>query len=348
MENLKIEEPQTVLCKIDTPTPDTFFDVNLFMELFVEGAPLFKYVDKIFGIATFNYHQKIYTVSFNPNVNETEIESFVSTFNTPTNIQTPDGLTVTMNVRWSRFAKKIVTLYPMPFDINPKHLQTLTATWGDLESYNFGRHKKFSFIRNPYLHLKFSNLQVNNIPEVIKVNDRFITVILPGEENVPRCGYCKAKSHTLENCFLKPKPNQPRSYAQVSKNQLPKPSLPPFKKTTEQILPPRHLQKRTPIEPSTPTVNNPPPNLPKDQPPTPHNPKNLPELDKTPSVFDTGSSSSSSDESIIGPSEEGISDSRKTPPRPNKRKNITSSSSPGHSPGSRRASSLPQGKKLAT
>ena len=65
--------------------------------------------------------------------------------------------------------------------------------------------------------MRFTDLQTDYIPETIKINDRYITVILPGEENINRCNYCKSKNHCIEQCVIKPGNKIPKTYANVSK-----------------------------------------------------------------------------------------------------------------------------------
>ena len=102
----------------------------------------------------------------------------------------------------SRWANK-TTLYSIPFGILIFLVRQITNNWGKLKAFSSGRHKKYSFLKNPYLYLRFTNLQIDYIPETIKINDIYITVILPGE-NINSCGFCKSKNHSIEQGVVKP------------------------------------------------------------------------------------------------------------------------------------------------
>ena len=60
-----MEEPNTFQLKVETPDKSIDFDINSFIELFIDDAPLGRYCNKIFDISTYNYAKKIYTVTFN-------------------------------------------------------------------------------------------------------------------------------------------------------------------------------------------------------------------------------------------------------------------------------------------
>ena len=273
MNSYRLEEPNTFHLKVETPDDSIDFDINSFIELFIDDAPLGRYCNKLFGISTYNYAQKIYTVTFNSKTTEKEMDDFLKLFENVLQIELPDKTSISITAWRSRWASKIVTLYPIPFDISTSLIQEITKNWGKLEAFNFGRHKKFSFLRNPYLHLRFTDLQTDYIPETIKINDRYITVILPGEENINRCNYCKSKNHCIEQCVIKPGNKIPKTYANVSKTNSniikdPKPvasrSLSPipltkiFKTSTiRKITPPKPTsQLLTLEEPTTSNLEN--------------------------------------------------------------------------------------------
>ena len=113
----------------------------------------------------------------------------------------------------------MVTLSPMPFAISRQQLLALTSSWGKLEKYDFGRHKRFANFRNAYLHLYFKDPNLSAIPDTIIVNNRFVTVMIQGEEHLSRCGYCKAKNHTTPDCPVKPSQSRMQHHPHTSVNQ---------------------------------------------------------------------------------------------------------------------------------
>ena len=215
---LTVEEVNTFLVKI-TPPDSLPFDQNDFIELFLDDAPFAYLRDSVFGISIHNYQNKIYTLNFIPDTDPKLIETFFLNYQNPRSVNTIQGFAVTVTVNTPQKPLHMVTLYPMPFAISHQQLLSLTSSWGKLEKYDFGRHKRFPNFRNAYLRLYFKDPNLSAIPDTIKVNNRFVTVMMQGEEHLFRCGYCKAKNHTTPDCPVKPSQSRMQHHPRTSVNQ---------------------------------------------------------------------------------------------------------------------------------
>ena len=80
----------------------------------------------------------------------------------PKNLNFQINKQVTVQVYRPFGYRQIVTLYPMPFDITAESIKKLKSNWGMLKHSEFGKHKKYPSIHNPYLHLYIENLKVSN------------------------------------------------------------------------------------------------------------------------------------------------------------------------------------------
>ena len=199
-----VDQNNTILMKViptDTSKP---FDVNSFIELFLNDGP-FKYLQElVYGISVHNFINKIYSVNFSTSTRPQIIRNLVEKFQNATSVQSGCGEYLTITATFPPRPLQMVTLYPMPFAVTQAMLDNITRGWGTLERYNFGRHKRFPAFHNAYLHLYFKNPQRHNIPDTIRVNNRFVTVMVQGEEHLHRCGYCKSRDHSTPTC-----PNRP-------------------------------------------------------------------------------------------------------------------------------------------
>lgn len=231
---LTVDQTNTVLVKASPLEQNTPFDQNDFIQLFLDDGPFNYLKEFVYGISTHNFLLKIFSVTFAPTTNATVIRNFVHKFSEPTSFLTSSGITLCVSAKYPPRPLLMVTLYPMPFTVTFEQLQTLTRGWGSLEKYDFGRHKIFPAFRNPYLHLHFKNPIRDNIPDTVRVNNRYVTVMVQGEENLRRCGYCKAKDHVTAVCPKKPSPKLQQtsskpSYASVTNGQpTPSPEVSPF------------------------------------------------------------------------------------------------------------------------
>ena len=95
----------------------------------------------------------------------------------------------------------------MPFDITNVTLLEITKSWGNVKHQEFGKHKKYPLIHNPYLHLYIKEFKRKNVPDTILFRSRFITVNIDGEPPKDRCNYCKATSYSILDCPKKLEPN---------------------------------------------------------------------------------------------------------------------------------------------
>ena len=208
----------SLLFKIKPEDQKIDFNVNNFIDLFLTGGLFESYLDEIFGIATHNYNLKIYNVTFKESTPKTIIEDIYENFKDPQEISTSDGLDLTIQVNRPPGYRQLVTLYPMPFDINIQNIQLITKNWGTLKSFEFGKHKKCPLIRNPYLHLFFENFNRKSIPDSLNFRNRFVSINIDGEAPKPRCNYCKDTDHLIENCPHKAQQNHQTNDKNIPKN----------------------------------------------------------------------------------------------------------------------------------
>ena len=179
---------------------DVEFNINNFIDLFLEDGPFEPYLDEIYGIATHNYQLKIYNVTFKETTPKKILEDLYNIFYEPEIISTRENVEFSIQVNRPLGFRQIITLYPMPFDISNETIQEITSSWGSCKHFEFGKHKKCPLIHNPYLHLYIENFKRKNIPDSIIFRNRFISVNIDGEAPKNRCNYCKETSHEIENC----------------------------------------------------------------------------------------------------------------------------------------------------
>ena len=99
----------------------------------------------------------------------------------------------------------------MPFDISNENIQEITNNWGSVKHYEFGKHKKFLLIYNPYLHLFIENFKKKNMPDALMFRNKFISISVDGKPQKERFNYCEATSHKIENCPKKLENKQKQS-----------------------------------------------------------------------------------------------------------------------------------------
>ena len=90
-----------------------------------------------------------------------------------------------------------VTLYSLPHGVSLSQVEVLTTNWGELISADYRRYRTLAHIKNAYFHIKLRDLKAANVPKRITVNGRYVTVMIPGENGILRCGLCKAKGHKV-------------------------------------------------------------------------------------------------------------------------------------------------------
>ena len=178
--------------------------------MFLEGGLFESYLDEIYGIATHNYILKIYNVTFKKNTLKSIIEDIYDTFKEPQEITNNDNMDFTIQVNRPPGYRQLITLYPMPFDINTEILKEITRNWGNQKHHEFGKHKKCPLIHNPYLHLYLENFKKKTTPDSIN-----FSVNIDGETPKVHCNYCKKMNHQIEECPKKIPYNN-----QVKKNTM--------------------------------------------------------------------------------------------------------------------------------
>ena len=213
-----INNERTILVKLTKIKGLSDLNLNFFIELFLDKAPLEYLREYIFGIATHNHYNKIFSINFIPETPTQIINNFLYKYKNPSLMTSLDGTQFQVETNTPPKPLQMVTLYPMPFNTTAEQLQQITANWGKLVRFNFGRHKRLPTIRNPYLHLYLTNPNRTNIPDTIKVNNRFVTVTVQGEESVPRCTYCKSRDHLIDNCTFRPYSNPQTNIPQDETN----------------------------------------------------------------------------------------------------------------------------------
>ena len=192
------------------------FDLNQFIELFLPQGPLYNFQTDIFGITTFNYLNKVFTVTFHQTTATDSASTLMNFLDGGREFVTARHKTVKLFARRPPPPTETITLYPMPHGITHEIVQNIAKDWGQLKSFDYGRHKLLPQVRNSYLHVKFTELKPQNIPQRILVNQHFVAVIKPGENISLRCGFCKLKDHKLVDCPERSQPtnnflNRPRN-----------------------------------------------------------------------------------------------------------------------------------------
>ena len=245
----------SLLFKVTLDNEKKEFQINDFIDFFLEGGLFESYLSEIYGIATHNFTLNIFNVTFKESTPKSLIEDLYETFKLPQQITIKDEVDCTIQINRPLGFRQLVTLYPMPFDINTEQLKSFTNKWGILKHYEFGKHKKCPLIHNPYLHLYFENFNRNEIPDQIVFRNRFIAVNVDGELYKSRCNYCKKTDHVIEDCPIKnqSKTNQPPStlpqpkptYAQTITSTLKIPHPPILHPSTKTKLVKQNIKKNT-------------------------------------------------------------------------------------------------------
>ena len=268
--NIQIEEPNVLLFKTVKDSENTKTNIDDFIELFLEDGPFDYLFSNLIGCSTFNYFRQIFSVSFNNDTNPNVIEDLLEKFKNPQVITNKVGENFHVQLNRPQKQQKMVTLFPMSHNIQPHQIDLITKEWGKVSNFRFGRHKRCPLLLNNYLHIYLTDFQKEKIPDTIKINNKSITVMVQGEENILRCIYCKEKNHQIENCPYKPPQrekttqieNVPNSYAnKVKMNQSktaiqqspyyppPRPSIPSTSNTTSS---PTRSKAKSPQRPTLP------------------------------------------------------------------------------------------------
>lgn len=236
MDSISIDTQNTILIKVIKAETEAF-STNDFIELFLDDGPLAQYKEYVFGISIHNHYLKIFAVNLTKEIPENLFTKLLNDYLTPQHLNTSTGFSIQLQASLPQKPLKMVTLFPVPFNVSDEQINQLTASWGQKVNHDFGRHKRFPAFRNSYLHIHFKTTIPENIPDTIKINEKFITVMIQGEEQIPRCGYCKMKNHSTDECSARPprlqrfdyaaQTRRPRSYANALHHHHNAPTRPP-------------------------------------------------------------------------------------------------------------------------
>ena len=126
---------KSLLFKIKLENEKNEFQVNDFIDFFLEGGLFESLLDKIFGIATHNFNLNIYNVTSKESTPKSLIEDLYETFKDPQEISIKNDIDCLLQINRPLGYRQLITLYSMPFDINLDHLKTITNKWGILKHF---------------------------------------------------------------------------------------------------------------------------------------------------------------------------------------------------------------------
>ena len=129
--------------KIKLENEKNDFQINDFIDFFLEGGLFESYLDEVFGIATHNFNLNIYNVTFKESTPKSLLEDLYETFKDPQKVTFKNDIECSIQINRPLGYRQLITLYPMPFDINLEHLKTITNKWGIIKHFELGKHKKF-------------------------------------------------------------------------------------------------------------------------------------------------------------------------------------------------------------
>ena len=144
------------------------YNINNFIDLFLEDGLFHPYLDKVYGIATHNFQLRIFNVAFKESTPKHILGDLYDTFVEPKIITTKDDQgDLSIQINRPQGFRQLVTLYPMPFDITNDVILEVTKSWGNCKHQEFGKHKKCPLIHNPYLHLYIESFKRKNVLDSI-------------------------------------------------------------------------------------------------------------------------------------------------------------------------------------
>ena len=88
----------SLLFKIKPQEENSEFNVNNFIDLFLEDGLFESCLDEVYGIATHNYMLKIYNVTFKETTPKTILDEIYETFREPQEVTNRDNLEFTIQV----------------------------------------------------------------------------------------------------------------------------------------------------------------------------------------------------------------------------------------------------------
>ena len=122
-----IIEKRTVFLKIKL-LERNLFNLNNFIELFLDDGPFSYLRDFICGIATHNHQNKIFSVNLCEETDQPIIWNFLYKYESPISLVTCDGLSITVQANTPQTPLQMVTLFPMPFSVTQEQLHLITET----------------------------------------------------------------------------------------------------------------------------------------------------------------------------------------------------------------------------
>ena len=145
----------SLLFKIKLENEEADFNVNNFIDLFLENGIFESYLNMVFGIATHNYILKIFNVTFKETTPKSIIEDIYETFKEPQEVTSNDNIDFTIQVNRPPGYRQFITLYPMPFDVDAEILKAITKNWGISNSVNTKNAPSYIILTYTYI-LKIS------------------------------------------------------------------------------------------------------------------------------------------------------------------------------------------------
>ena len=221
----KVNEENSILMRLLCEDKDIKLDVNFFLELFLPNGFFHHYLENLYGVSTFNFQKSIFQITFTKDTHISIINYLLSHYEEKQQIIAKTGTKIYLMTKKPEPPARRITLYPMPFNINDELIKDICQDWGEIRNYEFGRHKICPQIRNPYLHIFIKDPLLHNIPSIITINEKSVTVTIEGQERKPRCIYCKSTTHLIESCPKKPKKIQKPSYAGILTKQKKAPEI---------------------------------------------------------------------------------------------------------------------------
>ena len=116
----------SLLFKIKPKNEELKFNINDFIDLFLNGGPFENLLSQVFGIATHNFMLNIYNVTFNEGVDKIIIDNIYTKYEEPKEIKLFNNEEITVQVNKPFGYRQIITLYPMPFDVTSDAIKKLT------------------------------------------------------------------------------------------------------------------------------------------------------------------------------------------------------------------------------
>ena len=221
----KVNEENSILMRLLCEDKDIKLDVNFFLELFLPNGFFHHYLENLYGVSTFNFQKSIFQVTFTKETHISIINYLLSHYEEKQQIITKTGIKIYLMTKKPEPPARRITLYPMPFNITDDLIKDICQDWGKIRNYEYGRHKICPQIRNPYLHIFIKDPLLHNIPSIITINEKSVTVTIEGQERKPRCIYCKSTTHLIEACPIKPRKVHRPSYAGILTMQKPAPEI---------------------------------------------------------------------------------------------------------------------------